>query len=179
MLPRLCLCALTLIWHPNHSIIKTFHYFYFTQPVFVSVACPNHAEYREITGHLALFIACYLRSAQLSTFPSKLYHGFTANISNYIIPLETLKNLNMSSIKYATNTLSEFKISNNSDLGTVVRESLPLYLTHVVHFPSIIAPVFLIIIIVFPLIYLVRKALTLYYHLNRIVMVDAENAHHG
>ena len=162
-----------------HKNFFGFHYFYFTETVFVSVVCPNHTEYREVTGHLAVLIACYLRSAQLSTFPSKLHHGFTANFSNFIIPMETLKDLNFSSIKYVTNTISEFQFSTNSGLVTAVRDSLPMYLSPPVHYPSIIVPVILIIVIVVPLFFCVRKALTLYNHLNGIVKADTGNTQHG
>ena len=162
-----------------HKNFFGFHYFYFTQHVFVSVVCPNYTEYMEVTGHFAILIACYLRSSQLSTFPSKLHHGFTANISNYIRPMKIFHNLNFSCIKYVTNTLSEFKFSNNSGLETAVRENLPMYLSPPVHYPSIIAPVFLIIVVLVPLIFCVRKTLTLYNHLNDMVRADAENTQHG
>lgn len=158
-----------------HSNFFGVHYFYFTHPVFVSVVCPNHTDYREVKGHLAVLIACHLRSANLSTFPSKLHHGFTANFSNLIFPMDSLNNLSFSSIKYVTNTLSEFKFSNSSGLVAAVQESLPAYLTPQVHYPSLVAPVILIILIVVPLVCCVRKALTLYSHLHGIVKADTVN----
>ena len=126
MLLGLYPCVLILSWHLSHFFHKNFfgfHYFYFTQSVFVSVVYPNHTEYMEVTGHFAILTACYLRSPQLSTFLPKLHHGFTANISNYIIPMKIFHNLNFSSIKYVTNTLSEFKFSNNSGLETAQSSS--------------------------------------------------------
>ena len=54
-----------------------------------------------------------------------------------------------------------------------------MYLSPPVHYPSIIAPVFLIIVVLVPLIFCVRKTLTLYNHLNDMVRDDAENTQHG
>lgn len=143
-----------------HQNFFGFNYFYFTKPVFVSIVCPNHTEYREVKGHLAVLIACYLRSTQLSTFPSKLHHGFTSNLSSLIIPMESLNNLNFSTIKYVTNTLREFKPSNNAALKTAMRETLP-QLESPMHYVSLIIPTVLIIVFVIPLIYVAKKVWTL------------------
>ena len=51
------------------------------------------------------------------------------------------------------NTLSEFKFSNNFCLETAVRKNIPMYVSPPVHYPSIFAPVFLIIVVLVPLIF--------------------------
>jgi len=62
--------------------------------------------------------------------------------------------------KIKTNTISEFTFSNTSEFENAIQDSLPLYLTPYVHYPSIIASIVLIIIIVIPLCCVVKKALT-------------------
>ena len=133
----------------------------------MSVVCPNRTEYREVLGHFAVLIACYLRSANLSTFLSKLHHGFTGSLSILIVSMENLKNLNLSSIIYVTNTL-KFMFSNSSGLVTAVQDYLPLYLSpQCIYHCSCITD----LIILVPLIYGIKKALTLYSHLE---VVSAE-----
>ena len=150
-----------------HESFFGYHYFFFTQQYFVSVVCPDGTEYKELSGHFAVPNACYVRSANLTTFPSKLYKGFIANLTVRIFPLDSLTNVTFSHIKYVTNSLSEFTFSNTSELESVIQDSLPVYLSPSVHVPSIIAPVVIILIVVIPLCLLVRKALTLYSHLKQ------------
>jgi len=173
----LSLCPYTQL-APKPVFHRTFfnhHYFFFTQAFYVSIVCPEGPVYKEVSGHFAVLIACYLRSANLTTFPSKLHQGFSANVSSKIFPLTSLDNVNFSTIRYVTNSLSEFSFSNLSDLETAVHDSLPGYLSPAVHFPSLVAPVVLIIVIVIPLCCLVNRALTLYNRLNSRVKKTAGN----
>jgi len=158
-----------------HRTFFSHHYFFFTQPFFVSVVCSEGTVYKEVSGHFAVLAACYLRSANLTTFPSKLHQGFSSNFTTKIFPIESLKNINFSHIKYVTNTISEFTFSNISEFENAIQDSLPPYLTPYVHYPSIIAPIVLIIIIVIPLCCVVKKALTLYRELQKKVRRDTSN----
>ncbi len=67
--------ALTPLFQRSFS---DFHYFFFTQPLFVTIACLGGSSYKEVTGHLAVRVACSLRSDILTNSPEKLHHGFTA-----------------------------------------------------------------------------------------------------
>ncbi len=145
-----------------HKRFSGYQYFLFTQSYFVSVVCSNSSTYQEVSGHFAVRVACFFRSANLTTFPEKLHHGFNFTNSILIFPLKSLTNLDFSKIKYVTNSLSELTFSNVSELESAFQESLPDYLSQYVHFPSIIMPMAICIIIVIPLYFLVTRALTLY-----------------
>lgn len=149
-----------------HRRFSGFHYFFFTLPVFVTVVCPEGSTYREVAGHLAVRVACSLRSVNLTTFPETLHHGFAATNAIPIYPIDSLVNLTFSRMKYVTNSLSELTFSNFSELESAVHDSLPVYLAPYVHYPSLVLPVVLFIIIVIPLFCLVKRALTLYNHLQ-------------
>ncbi len=66
-----------------------------------------------------------------------------------------------------TNTIAELTFSTVSEFESIVQDSLPTYLSPSVHFPSIVAPVVLFIILVIPLC-CVKQALTLYYYLKSL-----------
>ncbi len=142
-----------------------FHYFFFTQPFFVTITCPEGSSYKEVTGHLAVRVACSLRSDNLTTFPEKLHHGFTATNVIPVYSLDGLQSLNFTRMRYVTNTLSELTFSNFSELQSAVHDSLPVYLAPYVHYPSMVVPVIIFIIIVSPLWCLVKRVLTFYNHL--------------
>ena len=145
-----------------HETFFNHHYFFFAKPYYISIVCPDGTEYKEVSGHLAVYFACYIHSANFSTFPSKMHQGFVGNTSSRIYTLTSLSNLTISSIKTLNNRVSEFRFSNVSHLESVVQDVLPNYLHPYVHYPSIVAPVIIIAIIVIPLCCYVRKALTLY-----------------
>ena len=163
------LCPYTTV-APKPLFHKTFfshHYFFFTRPFYISILCPEGTVYKEVSGHLAVYFSCHVRSANLTTFPSKLHQGFVGNSSlARIYPLTSLNNIHISSIKYVNNKVSEFKFSNTSDLETAVHNALPGYLHPYVHYPSLLIPIVIIIIIIIPLCCWVKKALTLYNVLN-------------
>ena len=159
-----------------HESFFGYHYFFFTQMYYVSVVCPDGKEFKELSGHFAVPNACYVRSANLTTFPSKLYEGFTSNFTVRIFPLDSLKNVTFSHIKYMTNSISEFTFSNTSEIESVIQDFLPVYLNPSVHIPSIIAPVIIILIIVIPLCLAVRKALILYNHLQQRIVSNTETS---
>lgn len=150
-----------------HKAFFNYHYFYFSKPFYISVVCPEDTTYKQVSGHLAVFFACYVRSANLTTYPSKIHQGFTSNFSARIFPLTGLESLNISSIKYVTNSLKPISFNNASMLETAVQDSLPEYLAPYVHYPSMFAPIFVVILILIPLGFWVRKALVLYLHLRR------------
>ncbi len=159
------LCPYTTLVNNNKMFHKTFfshHYFFFTKPFYISIVCPEGTVYKEVSGHLAVYFACYVHSANLSTFPSKLHQGFVQNSTARIYPLTILDNIHLSSIKYVNNKVSEFKFSKTSDLETVVQDVLPNYLHPYILYPSFIIPVVVIIVILIPLCCYVRKSLTLY-----------------
>ena len=145
-----------------HKRFFSHHYFFFLKPFYISVVCPDETTYREVTGHLAVYTACHVRSANLTTFPSRLYKGFSKNATTRVFPLTGLDNLTITSVKYVTNRISEFQFSNVSEIETVIQDSLPMYLAPYVHFPSLIAPIIIFVILLIPLCCWVRQALSLY-----------------
>ncbi len=151
-----------------HRRFSGYQYFLFTEPYYVSIVCSNSSTYQEVSGHLAIRVACFLRSANLTTFPEKLHHGFNSTNSLPIFPLTSLSNLTLSRITYVTNTIAELTFSNVSEFESVVQDSLPIYLSPYVHFPSIVAPVVLLLLLVIPLFCCVRRALTLYRYLENL-----------
>ena len=149
---------------------KTFfshHYFFCTYPFYISIICPEGTIYREVSGHLAVYCACYVHSVNFTTFPSKLHQAFMGNSSARIYSLFTLDNTYLSHIKYLSTQVPEFTFSDTSGLETAVHKVLPGYLHPYVHYPSIVIPIVIIIIILIPLCCWVKKALTLYTILRR------------
>ena len=149
-----------------HRTFFSHHYFFFTTPFYISIICPEGTMYQETSGHLAVYFACKVRSANLTTFPSKFHRGFVGNSSARVYPLTSLNNLHITSMKYVTK-VSEFLFSNTSDLETAVQDVLPAYLSPHIHFPTYLIPLVIIIIVLIPLCCWVRKALTLYRLLQR------------
>ena len=157
-----------------HTSFHGHHYFFFTEKYYVSVVCPGGSEYKEISGHFAILTACSLRSDKLNVFPEMLHEGFVLNITTRIFPIDTLLNLNFSSIKYVTTALTEFTFSNVTEMETALQDSLPVYLNPHVHFPTILIPIILSLALIIPLCYCVRKALSLYRILEGRVALNAE-----
>lgn len=149
-----------------HTSFYGHHYFFFTQAYYVSVVCPDGSEYKEVSGHFAILNACSLRSDKLNTFPEKLHEGFVSNLTSRIVLIDTLSKVNLANIKFVTNTLSEFNFSNLSELENAVHDSLPVYLSPYVHFPTIIIPIIISLVLLIPLYCCVRKALELYNYLS-------------
>ena len=144
---------------------KTFfhhHYFLFSSPMYISIICPDGTQYKEVSGHLAIYFSCNVRSSNLTTFPSNLHKGFIGNSSARIYPLSSLDNIHLSNIKNVNNKVLEFKFSNTSDLDTPIHEILPTYLHPHVHYPSFIIPIVIILIVLIPLGCYLKRALTLY-----------------
>ena len=171
------LCPYTSL-APKPLFHKTFfnhHYFFFNNPFYISIVCPEGTVYKEVIGHLAVYFACYVHSANLSMFPSKLHQGFVGNDTARIYPLTSLDHIHLSSIKYINSKVSEFHFSNTSDLETAVHSVLPAYLHPYVHYPSFLIPVVLIIVILIPLCCWVRRALTLYNILQRRTRVNVRD----
>ncbi len=56
-----------------HTGFSDLHYFYFTTSRFVSVVCPAGTKLHKVSGHLAIRIACFLHSSNLTTNPERLY----------------------------------------------------------------------------------------------------------
>ncbi len=77
-----------------HRRFSGFHYFFFTQPFFETIACPEDSSYKAVTGHMAVRVACSLRSDNLTTFLGKLHHGFTATNIIPVYNLDGLQKLN-------------------------------------------------------------------------------------
>ena len=152
-----------------HKTFFSHHYFFFTQPYFISVKCPEGVQYHEVTDHLAVLHTCELRSANLTTFSSVLHKGFSANHTRTIFPLEDFPFVNLTQIKYVTNRISNFTFSNQSQLETAVRNSLPVYLQPAAHYPSLLAPIVLTILVVIPLFWTVWKALVVFRHLRTAI----------
>ena len=132
------------------------------------MTCPNGSSYQEVSGHFAVLTVCAVRSDHFHTFPEKYHEGFTSNLSSHIFPINTLNYINFKniSIKYVTNTLSEFSFTNISDFEDAVHESLPMYLSPYVHFPTVIVPVLIFCIVFVTLYFCVKRATSLYNELK-------------
>ncbi len=44
----------------------------------MTIGCPEGSSCKEVTGHLAVRLACSLLSDNLTTFAEKFHHGFMA-----------------------------------------------------------------------------------------------------
>ena len=144
-----------------HKSFYGHHYFFFPKPIYVSVACPEGSSFQQVSGHFAVLIGCTLRSDHLNIFPEKYHEGFISNITSHVFSISILDHINNMNIKFVTNTLSELSFSNISEFETAIHESLPMYLSPAVHFPSIFSIVVLFIIILIPL-FCVSRATSLY-----------------
>lgn len=102
-------------------------------------------NYKEVSGHLVVYIVCFLCSYNLTTFPEMFHEGFTSSHTNTLFTIDNLKHPSLSTIKYIINTLPEFHFSNFLDLEPIVHEPLPFYLSSSVHYPSFPAPLILVI----------------------------------
>ncbi len=146
-----------------------FHCFLFIRPSVVSVVCPEGKTYKRVLGHLAIHVACFLRSPLVSTYPERLQEGFLSNNSLPMYSLDSLLHLNMSHFSFVTNIIQELSFSNESHFKSVLLHHLPTYLNPGVHYPSLVVPVIVFVIVLIPLICLVSKALSLYRHLHATV----------
>ena len=149
-----------------HKSFHGHHYFFFTKQVYVSVACPNGSSYEMVSGHFAVLTVCTLSSDHFNTFPEKYHQGFISSINSHIFPIDILDNLTHMSVKFVTNTLSEFTFANISDFESAIHESLPMYLSPAVHFSSLIVPIIVVCIILIPLCCCVKRATSLYFVLQ-------------
>ena len=109
---------------------------------------------------LFLIKQCTLHSASVITHSETLHEGFVSSIFMRLYTITFPSQLNISSIKHVTNSISEFKLSNRSE--SAVHDSLSVYLSLYVHYPVVIVPIVLVVVIMIPLCCVVRKALTLY-----------------
>ena len=149
-----------------HLAFHGYHYFFFTNVQYLSVICPNGTSYQRVSGHYAVIDSCYVRSANLTTFPTRFHDAFVGNLTPSIYPITTLVNVSFSRISYVTNTISELKFSNHSELSAVLEDYLPEYLNPVYVYPSFLIPLAIIIIILIPLCCYVQRALSLYNRLE-------------
>ncbi len=118
-----------LVPHPVYQThFEGFHYFLFTRPSVVSVVCPEGKTCRSVLGHLAIHVACVLRSPLVSTYPERLQEGFLSNNSIPIYSLDSLLHLNVSHFSFVTNTIQELSFSNESHFESVLMHHLPTYL---------------------------------------------------
>ena len=149
-----------------HKSFLDHHYFLFTAPTYVSVKCRTNFTVTQVEGHFATLKMCSLRSKAVNTLPEKLQKGFIAKTPTLLYRLNMLDDLNATSIQYMTNSISEFKFANFSDLESAVHDSLPVYVRPYVHYPSVLIPFVITIVVVLILSCLVKKALVLYNTLN-------------
>ena len=141
---RLWSCVLILSWHLNLCFIRP------------SSAITTSCSFTPPTSLSYVLKALYIRRYQdiwLCTLPVT---------SARIYPLTSLNNIHLSSVKHVSNKVSQCKFSNTSDLETAVPNVLPGYLHPCVHYPSLLIPIIIILIIIIPLCCWVRKALTMY-----------------
>ena len=160
-----------------HRAFHGYHYFFFVDKFYVSVICPNSTTYQQVSGHYAVLNACYLRSANLTTFPTRLHEAFTANFTTRIFPVTTLENISFSDISFVTNTLSTLTFSNHSEFVGVLEDSLPEYLSPIVLYSSFTVPVLIMVSVLLVLFCCVRKSLRLYNQL-RLVRKAQDSASH-
>ncbi len=148
-----------------------FHHFLFTRLSVVSVVYPEGKTYKSVLGHLAIHVAYFLRSLLVSTYPERLQEGFLSNISLPIYPMHSLLHLNLSHFSFVTDTIHELSFSYESHFESVLMHHLPSNLNPGVHYPSLVVPVIIFVIVLIPLICLVKKALALYRHLLLLLLI--------
>ena len=95
-------------------------------------------------------------------FRKKIHEGFTSNISSHIFPIKTITNMNITRVKFITNTVSEFSFTNISEFETAIHESLPVYLSPYVHYPTLFVPVLVFCLILIPFCCCLKRATSLY-----------------
>ncbi len=61
-----------------HKNFHGLHYFYFSKPFYIAVSCP------EVTGHYAIADACHVRSANITTYSSRIHVAYTANVTRRV-----------------------------------------------------------------------------------------------
>ena len=54
-----------------HKSFHGHHYFFFTEPLYVSVVCPDGPSYQKVSGHFAVLTVCSLKSDKFHVFPEK------------------------------------------------------------------------------------------------------------
>ncbi len=156
-----------------HTHFEGFVYFLFHQSSVVSIVCPEGRTYKSVKGHLAIHVACFLRSPLLNTYPERLHEGFLSNASLPIYALDGLLHLNVSHFSFVTNTLKELSFSNESHFESALLDHLPTYLSPVVHYPSLVVPVIVFVLVLIPLLCLVKRAIALYRRVQASVSADA------
>ncbi|XP_050708796.1 uncharacterized protein LOC126993672 [Eriocheir sinensis] len=133
----------TPVFHKNfHGL----HYFYFPQSFYVSVICPEGTTYQQVIGHYAIAEACYIRSTNITTYPSRIRLDFTANISHRVFPQRSLDNIHFSSISYVTNSLNSLSFANETEFAETLEETLPEYLHLTYLYPGIFVPMVLMFV---------------------------------
>lgn len=145
-----------------HKSFHGHHYFFFTESLYVSVKCPNGSAYQEVSGHFAVLNVCSLKSDNFHVFPEKYHEAFISNITSPIFQISTLNNLNITKMKFITNSVSKFSFTNISDFETGIHESLPKYLTPYVHFSTVFIPVLVFCILLIPMFCCLKRATSLY-----------------
>ena len=142
----------TLVSKPFfHKSFMGHHYFFFTRTMSVTVTCAGGSAHSRVTGHFAILKQCALHSASVTTHTETLHVGFLSSIFMRLYTITFPSQFNISSIKHVTNSISEFKLSNHSEVESAVHNSLPVYLSPYVHYPSVIVPIVLVIVIMIPL----------------------------
>ncbi|XP_050707018.1 uncharacterized protein LOC126992355 isoform X2 [Eriocheir sinensis] len=144
----------TPVFHKN---FQGLHYFYFPQSFYVSVICPEGTTYQRVTGHYAIAEACYIRSTNITTYPSRIRLVFTANISHRVFPLRSLDDIHFSSISYVTNSLNSLSFANKTEFAETLEETLPDYLHLPYLYPGFFVPMFLMFVSLVVMCYLIRR----------------------
>ena len=141
-----------------HKSFMGHHYFFFPKPMFVSIKCVTGSLYSRVEGHFSILKVCSLSSTSVTTHHETVHKGFVANIFKRIYNLK----INISSIKYVTNSISELSFANYSELESAVHETLPTYLQPYVHYPSLISVFIIILVLLITLYCLVRRVYNVY-----------------
>ncbi len=134
---------------PTPVFYKNFHglhYFSFSKPFYIAVSCPEGTIFQQFTGHYATADACHVRSANITTYLSRIHVAYITNVTHRVFPLKSLLNLHFSMINYVNNTLNTLTFANESDLADALEETLPEYLSPHILYPSVMVPIVKIII---------------------------------
>lgn len=123
----------------------------------MSVICPEGTTYQRVTGHYAIAEACYIRSTNITTYPSRIRLVFTANISHRVFPLRSLDDIHFSSVSYVTNSLNSLSFANKTEFAETLEETLPDYLHLPYLCPGFFVPMFLMFVSLVVMCYLIRR----------------------
>ena len=134
----------------HHTLFMNKHYFIFPEFVEVTIRCPEGHTYKRVKGIIQVRRECALTSLVVANIKEHTHQENLPPHSNHLQELS----LNISHINYIINKLHHLYLRNISSFSGAVKLNLPSYLKTQFHFPLIMSPIAITIVIVFIILYL-------------------------